>query len=133
MIPKSCCQPRPHDHPGRTSRRARRPACYPTRGDTIEGLRIYLVLNAYWEPLAFELPDGHWCRWIDTTLPSPEDIVPWQDAPAVTQQRYPVGPRSVVVLFEPTGDGRGDRRDELRPEDDRGSSSAGAMTPSGTI
>ena len=36
MIPQSCCQPRPHDEPGRTSRRARRgPACYTTRGDTI--------------------------------------------------------------------------------------------------
>ena len=36
-----------------------------------EGIRIYLILNAYWEPLEFELPqvgDGarSWCRWIDT-------------------------------------------------------------------
>ena len=36
-----------------------------------EGIRIYLILNAYWEPLEFELPqvgDGArpWCRWIDT-------------------------------------------------------------------
>jgi glycogen operon protein len=67
-----------------------------------EGLRIYLVLNAYWEPLEFELPGGRWCRWIDTALTSPEDIVAWQAAPVVPGSRYRVGPRSVVVLFEPT-------------------------------
>ena len=39
-----------------------------------EGLRMYLILNAYWEPLDFELPpvgdDGasSWRRWIDTSL-----------------------------------------------------------------
>ncbi|MFO1061173.1 MAG: glycogen debranching protein GlgX [Dongiaceae bacterium] len=66
-----------------------------------EGLRVYLVLNAYWEPLAFELPEGRWRRWIDTARPSPEDIVPWQAAPAVPEARYRVEPRSVVVLFEP--------------------------------
>ena len=48
-----------------------------------EGLLFHLILNAYWEPLEFELPrdsDGHpWRRWIDTGLDSPHDIVPWQD------------------------------------------------------
>ena len=42
-----------------------------------EGLRVYLILNAYWEPLDFELPPvgdggaGPWRRWIDTALESP--------------------------------------------------------------
>ena len=48
-----------------------------------EGLLFYLILNAYWEPLEFELPDlgdgCSWRRWIDTALDSPHDIVPWQD------------------------------------------------------
>ena len=66
-----------------------------------EKLLIYLILNAYWEPLEFELPaiGGPWCRWIDTTLDSPRDIVPWQDSAPVSASTYAAGPRSVVVLF----------------------------------
>jgi isoamylase len=78
-----------------------------------EGLFVYLILNAYWEPLPFELPPmgdggGPWRRWIDTSLGPPQDIVPWQTAPALSGQTYRAGARSVVVLF---GDvGRGQRR-----------------------
>jgi len=70
-----------------------------------EGLRFHVILNAYWEPLDFELPpvsDGEtdaWRRWIDTGLESPLDIVEWQKAPAVTGRTYRAGPRSVVVLL----------------------------------
>jgi isoamylase len=66
-----------------------------------EKLLIYLILNAYWESLEFELPaiGGPWCRWIDTTLDSPQDIVPWQDSAPVSASTYAAGPRSVVVLF----------------------------------
>jgi glycogen operon protein len=70
-----------------------------------EKLLLHLILNAFWEPLDFELPQpgnvdgGTWRRWIDTTLDSPDDIVPWQTAPPVPSPRYQAGPRSVVVLF----------------------------------
>ncbi|HJZ60301.1 MAG TPA: glycogen debranching protein GlgX [Gemmataceae bacterium] len=68
-----------------------------------EKLEVYLILNAYWEPLEFELPPigpgGRWRRWIDTFLPSPQDIVDWQAAPPVRANTYRSGPRSVVVLF----------------------------------
>ena len=68
-----------------------------------EGLLIYFAFNAYWESLSFELPPAEegesWRRWIDTALDSPEDIVPWQEAPHVHIPAYPVGPRSVVVLW----------------------------------
>jgi glycogen operon protein len=67
-----------------------------------ERLHFYLVLNAHWEPLTFELPQpefGPWRRWIDTSLDSPDDIVPWSDAPSHAGQAYPVGGRSVVMLF----------------------------------
>jgi len=70
-----------------------------------EGLNVYLILNAYWEPLSFELPPlgesgpGSWRRWIDTSLESPDDIVPWQEAPALADHAYRAGARSVVVLF----------------------------------
>jgi glycogen operon protein len=73
---------------------------------------MYLVLNAYWEPLEFELPPvgegaAAWRRWIDTALESPEDIVPWQTAPPVPGRTYRAAARSVVVLFAeaPAADG----------------------------
>jgi isoamylase len=69
------------------------------------GLKMHLVMNAYWEPLAFELPapDGNraWRRWIDTSLDSPNDIVPWQEAPTYAGGSYLAGPRSVVALWAP--------------------------------
>jgi len=51
-----------------------------------ENILIYLILNAYWQPLDFALPpvdhdpEAPWRRWIDTALESPHDIVPWQSA-----------------------------------------------------
>jgi isoamylase len=67
-----------------------------------EGLLIHVILNAYWEPLEFELPDvegGSWRRWFDTALESPHDIVPWLEAPAVAGRAYRAQPRSVVMLY----------------------------------
>src|SRR5215471_11953238 len=46
------------------------------------GLSLHMIMNAYWEPLDFELPapePDKWRRWIDTSLESPDDITPWQD------------------------------------------------------
>jgi len=64
-----------------------------------EGM-LHLILNAYWEPLDFELPHaGRWLRWIDTALPSPEDIVEWQSAQSVHSDFYRAEARSVVVLI----------------------------------
>jgi len=67
-------------------------------------LIFHVILNAYWEALEFELPppgkDGNaWCRWIDTSLESPQDIVEWHGAPAIADRTYRAGPRSVIVLF----------------------------------
>ena len=84
-----------------------------------EKLLLYTILNAYWEPLEFELPpvtngsDDSWRRWIDTTLDSPQDIVEWQTAPWLTlcglcppvpSRVYRAETRSVVVLFAPVED-----------------------------
>jgi isoamylase len=65
-----------------------------------EGLRLYLILNAYWEPLDFELPRATeaWRRWIDTAQGSPHDIIEWQLAPPLPGQMYRAAERSVVVL-----------------------------------
>jgi glycogen operon protein len=68
---------------------------------------VHWILNAYWEALDFELPDvgGLWSVWIDTTLDSPEDIVPWQDARSHAGRTYRAGPHSVTVLYALVGDG----------------------------
>jgi glycogen operon protein len=66
-----------------------------------EGLRFHLILNAYWEPLDFELPvcgDDGWRRWIDTSLDPPDEIVEWQKALPISGRTYCAGPRSVVML-----------------------------------
>ena len=70
-----------------------------------EGLRVYLIMNAYSEPLEFKLPpvdDGtsSWRRWIDTALESPEEIVPWETAPPLSVHNYRAAPHSVVVLID---------------------------------
>ena len=66
---------------------------------------IHAMLNAYWEPLTFELPpaDTRWRRWVDTSLTQPEDIYTWERAPVLSQSRYTVGPRSVVFLVDTGG------------------------------
>jgi isoamylase len=70
-----------------------------------KNLMAYLILNAYWEPLEFELPPlagaygNSWSRWIDTTLDSPDDITEWGKALKVPRGTYRAGPRSVVLLF----------------------------------
>jgi glycogen operon protein len=74
-----------------------------------DGVIVHLIFNAHWEPLEFELPQGsgdrvlQWRRWIDTARPSPEDIVPWQDAPRVPSAPYRAGARSIAVLYAGTG------------------------------
>ena len=69
-----------------------------------QNLRFYVILNAYWESLEFELPpltDGFdfWRRGIDTSLDSPDDITEWRTAPTIKSRFYLAGPRSVVGLF----------------------------------
>jgi len=69
---------------------------------------LHLILNAYSEPLEFELPPvsqeggGSWRRWIDTSLDSPDDIVEWQNASRFTGRTYRAGPRSVALLYAPS-------------------------------
>src|SRR5262249_10016453 len=63
---------------------------------------LYVIFNAYWEPLTFELPpapEGQaWRRCIDTALAAPDDIRDWIDAPIVAQPSYAAEPRSIVLL-----------------------------------
>ena len=73
-----------------------------------EGVLAHIILNAYWEPLDFELPilsggNKHWRRWIDTALDPPHEICEWNAEPAVPEGTYRVGARSVVVLIADNG------------------------------
>lgn len=63
---------------------------------------MHVILNAYWEPLDFELPQPHphsrWYRIVNTARPAPKDIVDGTTE-AVESNRYLVEPRSCVVLM----------------------------------
>ena len=67
-------------------------------------IALHVIFNAYWEPLVFEIPtlDGArwlpWERWIDTNLPSPQDIREQDARPRLLSAEYPAAPRSAVVL-----------------------------------
>jgi glycogen operon protein len=73
-----------------------------------EGVLAHIILNAYWEPLDFELPllsggNKHWRRWIDTALDPPHEICEWNAEPVVPEGTYRVGARSAVVLIADNG------------------------------
>jgi isoamylase len=73
-----------------------------------EQLRVYIMWNAYWEQLDFQLPLAGdqvcpWRRWIDTSFDSPLDIFPWNEAPVLSDRIYRAAARSVVVLFDKIG------------------------------
>jgi glycogen operon protein len=62
---------------------------------------LYVMINAYWEPLDFAIQEGApgtWSRAVDTFQVSPDDISPPGSEPTVPGTSYRVGPRSIVVL-----------------------------------
>ena len=62
---------------------------------------LYVMVNAYWEPLTFTIQNGspeEWVRVIDTGRDSPDDVCePGAETP-VGSLTYQVQPRSIVVL-----------------------------------
>jgi isoamylase len=64
----------------------------------------YFAINEHWEPHSFELPpvtgskEGSWMRSLDTSLPSPHDIVPEGEGQPVEGSSYIVNPRSIIML-----------------------------------
>jgi len=67
---------------------------------------MHLMISAYTEPLCFDLPSpqtGHgWCRSIDTSLPSPNDIADEGQETEIQEESYELSPRSVAVLVAKT-------------------------------
>lgn len=67
------------------------------------GEYLHIILNAYWEPLKFEIPpvgrEEAWHRIVDTSLNSPDDFYPLENAPIFSKKLYTVEARSAVVLM----------------------------------
>ncbi len=64
---------------------------------------IYVIINAYWEELEFEIQEGtarQWKRIVDTALASPDDFS--GSGSPLERMQYAVAPRSVVVLLRPS-------------------------------
>jgi len=61
---------------------------------------LHYMINAYASPLDFELPPAscNWRKWIDTGLPSPDDVCPWSKASEIQGSSYHVGAHSIVIL-----------------------------------
>ncbi|MDJ0708110.1 MAG: glycogen debranching protein GlgX [Leptolyngbyaceae cyanobacterium MO_188.B28] len=64
---------------------------------------LYVVFNAYWRPLTFELPPldqcDRWHRIVDTALNPPEDFCDLDAAPLIEGDDYQVEARSAIVLM----------------------------------
>jgi len=64
---------------------------------------LYVMVNAYWEHLNFEIPKPKggrpWKRIINTAASSPEDIVAFEEATAVHGEKIYANARSVVLLM----------------------------------
>ncbi len=65
---------------------------------------LYVALNAYWEPLGFELPElseGRcWARLVDTGQQPPEDFAEPPQLLSEGAGTYELQPRSSVILIE---------------------------------
>ena len=61
---------------------------------------IYVMINAYWQELEFNIQEGtpqEWKRIVDTSLPSPDDFS--RDGIPLVKTKYKLAPRSIVVLL----------------------------------
>jgi glycogen operon protein len=66
---------------------------------------IYVMINAYWEDLNFQIQEGHSSDWAcvaDTAMPSPLDFSEPNDEKPLGSLNYEVKARSVVVLLRST-------------------------------
>jgi len=71
---------------------------------------IYVMINAYWKALEFQIQEGtasEWTRIADTSLPTPNDFS--NSSEPLKTLTYLVAPRSVVVLLRLNGATRAGR------------------------
>jgi len=71
---------------------------------TLDSRKLFLIVNAYWEDLDFELPNisnsATWRRILDTSLESPNDIADPEESFSLTSQTvYQARSRSVAAFI----------------------------------
>ena len=69
------------------------------------GPQLYVMVNAFWEPLTFVLQEGSpamWQLFVDTSLEAPHDLVDDPSAAVLDSASCVVGARSIVVLTRKT-------------------------------
>jgi isoamylase len=79
---------------------------YCLHGASEQDRDLYVMINAFWEPLTFTVSEGtagDWKRVVDTGRASPEDIVDASQMPSLTTVAYSVAPRSIVILLRNRG------------------------------
>jgi isoamylase len=75
---------------------------YSLRGASLGDADLYVMINAYWEPLTFTIQEGQAGAWrvaVDTSQPSPNDIFAAGTEPQLASLIYLVQARSIVVLL----------------------------------
>jgi glycogen operon protein len=71
------------------------------RGCEVNNQDIFVMINAYWLPLSFDLPPSTWRRIADTSLASPQDIVEEASAQTIPFAPYELSGRSIAILIGP--------------------------------
>jgi glycogen operon protein len=67
---------------------------------------LYVMINAFWQPVLFRVQEGdvrEWRRFIDTSRPSPDDIVEPGKEELLGSLNYKLAPRSIAVLVRQPG------------------------------
>jgi isoamylase len=80
-----------------------RTLAYALGGGSVADQDLYVMINAYWEPLDFAIQEGapgSWRLAVDTFRASPADIAEPGNEPPVPGASVRVGPRSIVVLIK---------------------------------
>jgi isoamylase len=76
---------------------------YYLKGGSLGDQDLYVMINAFTEPLVFTIVDGSyrpWYRVIDTAQNTPHDICEPGQEQQIFGVHYTVGPRSIVVLVQ---------------------------------
>jgi glycogen operon protein len=70
-------------------------------GSPLQDNDLYVMINAWWEPLTFRIQRGaasEWRRVVDTSVDPPGDFIEEGSASALDTHEYTLAPRSVAVL-----------------------------------
>jgi glycogen operon protein len=75
---------------------------YSLSGAAVGDADLYVMINAYWKPLSFTIQEGQPSDWrlaVDTSKPSPGEILEPGAEPPLASLTYSANPRSIVVLL----------------------------------